>query len=262
VPGEFVGSGFEPIVIAPVVTIVEQKKDCTTCEHEHLPINSDTCGDCYHGSAFVAKTIEPKIMETEMSETKDCLTCVHKNNFSTHVICSTCFAFDKHERVLALTSGSLNSKLVKRRLQFKWKATVALCEKHGIKPMARHDEEEAHVFAFDDYEENYQFPFGVVEGKLVYDGDKLYGGHDGKSLIVVRKGVNLTKADGGIVDLSWNPRPDTKHVMIGGMTYQAPQATNEGIIGGGVLNTKIQFASPSDAAKAGEIIQKLFGVKL
>jgi len=41
-----------------------------------------------------------------------------------------------------------------------------------------------------------------------------------------------------------------------------PQAVGEGVEGGGVLNTKIQFASLSDAAKAGEIIQKLFGVKL
>jgi hypothetical protein len=213
---------------------------------------------------FVGSAFEPKSMETKMSESKDCKTCKHANKTGGQDPCHRCVAFASYEVIEAVVlSSSLERKMVAGRLQTKWNETVALCKKHGITPVARHAKVERYSFAFDDdVEAHYSFPIGVLGGKVVYDGDTVYGGHDGKLAIIARKGIIFTKADGGVVDLTWTPRVDTKPVMIGGLTYRAPQATNEGIIGGGVLNSKIHFATTDDAAKAGEIIQKLFGVKL
>lgn len=73
--------------------------------------------------------------------------------------------------------------------------------------------------AFTDKSDCYEFALGIVEDKLVWEGDTLYGRTSGDQF-TVGKSFAFTKQQGAIQELSWNPpappKPKTVSISVNG----------------------------------------------
>lgn len=114
--------------------------------------------------------------------------------------------------------------MTKSDLYRKWADTLDLCEKYKVKPYVKCNGYHITSPWFGDVDaiDSHQFPVGVLEGKLVFPGDKIWHKVDSKNdFIAVDKQYY---SDYLTHNYSWNPRKP-KTFTLNGVEFDLPSKT-------------------------------------